>query len=77
MQKISLVKLPVGKKAKIVQINGGHGLHNRLLGLGLYVGRELTKLGNFALKGPVTLRVGRTTVAVGYGVAAKIVVETE
>jgi len=77
MRRIPLSKLTSGKKAKVVEILGGGGLQARLMGLGIYVGREITKISNFALRGPVTVKVGRTTLALGYGMAAKIIVETE
>jgi ferrous iron transport protein A len=75
MNKLSLVELKANQKAKVVEILGGVGLKQRLLSLGIYPGRELTKVSNFALRGPVTVKVGRTTLALGYGMAQKILVE--
>jgi ferrous iron transport protein A len=75
MNKLSLVELKANQKAKVVEILGGLGLKQRLLSLGIYPGRELTKVSNFALRGPVTVKVGRTTLALGYGMAQKILVE--
>jgi len=65
------------QKGKISEICGGTNLQGRMMGLGLYPGREITKLSHFALKGPVAVKVGRGVVALGHGVAAKIIVETE
>jgi ferrous iron transport protein A len=75
MNKLSLVELKANQKAKVVEILGGLGLKQRLLSLGIYPGRELTKVSNFVLRGPVTVKVGRTTLALGYGMAQKILVE--
>jgi len=65
------------RKGKIVEVSCGEGLHNRLMSMGIYEGREITKLSHFALKGPVAIRVGRSVLALGHGMAAKIIVEVE
>jgi ferrous iron transport protein A len=75
MKRLSLVDLKEKQRAKVVEILGGVGLKQRLLSLGIYPGRELTKISGFALRGPVTIKVGRTTLALGYGMAQKILVE--
>jgi Fe2+ transport system protein FeoA len=48
-----------------------------MMSMGIYPGREITKMSHFALRGPVAVRVGGAVLALGYGVAAKIIVETE
>jgi len=45
--------------------------------MGLYVGKEITKLSYIGLRGPVVIRVGRSVLALGHGMAAKIIVEAE
>jgi ferrous iron transport protein A len=77
MKKIALVQMREKQKGKIVEILAGMALQNRLLSLGVYPGREITKLSHFALRGPVAIRVGRTVLALGHGMAAKIIVELE
>jgi len=47
------------------------------MSMGIYPGGEITKLSHFALRGPVTVRVGRSVLALGHGVAAKIIIEIE
>jgi ferrous iron transport protein A len=75
MRRLSLVHLKENQKAKVVEVLGGIGIKQRLLSLGIYPGRELTKISHFALRGPVTVKVGRATLALGYGMAQKILVE--
>ncbi|MFH1641126.1 MAG: FeoA domain-containing protein [Candidatus Omnitrophota bacterium] len=77
MKKISLVKMKENQKGKVIEVSGGGSLYNKLMSLGIYPGREITKLSNFAMRGPVTLKVGRSVFALGHGMAAKITVETE
>ena len=77
MGKISLINLRPNHKAKVAEILGGAGLQNRLMSMGLYVGKEITKLSYIGLRGPVVIKVGRTVLALGHGMAAKIIVETQ
>lgn len=64
-------------KGKVAEISGGPGLHHRLMSMGVYKGREVTKMSHIGLRGPVVIKVGRGILALGHGVAAKITVETE
>jgi len=77
MKKISLIKLKVKRKAKIAEILGGAALQNRMMSLGIYPGREITKQGHFVLRGPVMIKVGRAVIALGHNMAAKIILEVE
>jgi Fe2+ transport system protein FeoA len=77
MRKISLIKMKENQKAKVLEISGGRILQHKMMSMGIYPGGEITKLSHFALRGPVAVRVGRSVLALGHGVAAKIIVETE
>ena len=77
MKKIPLTKAKANQKGKVAEINAGRGLENRLMSMGIYVGREITKLSQFALRGPVAVKVGSAVFALGYGMASKIIIETE
>jgi len=77
MKKISLVHFKPNHKGKISEITGGAGLQNRLMSMGLYIGKEITKLSYIGLRGPVVIRVGRSVLALGHGMAAKIIIEIE
>jgi len=45
--------------------------------LGIRPGKKVTKLSSTLFRGPVTLRVNNTQVAVGFGMAKKIIVEAD
>lgn len=77
MKKIILTKVKKNTKVKVTEIAGGQGLQNRLLHMGIYPGREITKLSHFALRGPIAIKAGRSVLALGFGMAAKITVEVE
>ena len=61
----------------VYEIKGGQGLTNRLNALGVRTGKKITKISSMLLHGPVTIRVDRTRVAIGFGMAAKIFVEVD
>lgn len=63
------------QKGRVVEISGGIALQNKLMSLGIYPGREISKLSHMVLKGPVTIKVARTVIALGHGMASKIIVE--
>jgi len=77
MKKISLIKMRAKQKGKIVEISGGHALQNRTMSMGIYAGREIRKLSHFAMRGPVMIKVGRSVIALGHGMASKVFVEIE
>ncbi|MFC1917941.1 ferrous iron transport protein A [Chloroflexota bacterium] len=65
------------QKGKITEIQGGHGLINRLNALGIRPGNQITKVSSMLMRGPVTAQVNSTRIAIGFGMAKKIIVETE
>ncbi|MFH1201503.1 MAG: FeoA family protein [Candidatus Omnitrophota bacterium] len=77
MGKVSLVRFKANRKGKIIEIAGGQNLHNKLMNLGLYKGKEITKLSHIGLAGPVVIKVGRSILALGHGVASKIIIGVE
>lgn len=72
---ISLAKLKKRTRAKIVEISGAKPLALKLSAMGLRTGAYLVKISAFALKGPVTVKVGSTTIALGHSMAEKVSVE--
>ncbi|MBN2534577.1 MAG: ferrous iron transport protein A [Spirochaetales bacterium] len=51
------------------------GLMQRLEAMGIRPGIIITKISNHFLRGPVIIEVGRTQLAIGYGMAARILVD--
>jgi len=67
--------MKVGEKGTIVQVDGGQCFENRLSAMGIGLGKNIVKLSAFVLRGPVAIRTGRTVMALGYGMASRILVE--
>ncbi len=60
-----------------MQVSGGTGIADRLTALGIRQGQNVTRIGGMYLHGPVTVQVEKTQVAIGFGMATKILVEPE
>ena len=73
--RILLTAMQTGQTGRVIQIQGGRGMIGRLEVLGIRIGRELRKVSSQFMRGPVVLEVGNTQVAVGFGMASKILLE--
>jgi ferrous iron transport protein A len=71
---MSLSDLKENEKAKIVKIQGGIGIIQRLMDLGLTYGTVVQIIRNFG-RGPIIVSVRNTDIALGRGIARKIWVE--
>ncbi len=74
---VTLRQMQSGQSGKVVEIQGGHGLVNRLSALGMRPGKKITKVSSMLMRGPVTIQSGNTRIAVGFGMANKIIVELD
>ena len=74
---LDLTQLKSGQKGKIVEIQGGEGINRRLEILGIRQGKQVTKISAQFLRGPQTLKVDNLQVAIGFGMARKILIEVE
>jgi len=70
---VPLSELGPGDSGVVVDINGGSGLRSRLYSMGLAPGVIIRVLEKYQF-GPVVVEAGGTRLAVGKGMAAKILV---
>ena len=77
MKTVTLVQMKENQRGKVVEIEGGSALRQRMMSMGVYPGRDITRLSHFVLKGPVMVKVGRTTIALGHGMAGKLKIQIE
>ncbi|MFC1910214.1 ferrous iron transport protein A [Chloroflexota bacterium] len=75
--KTTLAQMPTGHRATVLEIATGHGIADRLGAMGIRPGKTITKIGSMFMRGPVTIQVDRTQVAIGFGMAKKIIVQPE
>ena len=76
-KQVTLARMQAGQGGTVVQIQGGHGLVNRLNALGIRPGKRITKISSMLMRGPVTIQVDRAQVAIGFGMAKRIIVELD
>ena len=76
-KRMNLAQLNTGKGGVVVEIQGGHGLSSRLGALGIREGKRITKVSSMVMRGPVTVQVGRSQVAIGFGMAKKVLIELD
>ena len=74
---VTVGQMRPGQSGKVVQILGGRGITNRLIALGVRPGKRITKMSSTFMRGPVTIQVDSTRVAIGFGIANKIMVDLE
>ncbi len=72
---LSLSQMSVGQSGIVVQVAGGHGMVRRLEALGIRPGKKITKVSSMLFRGPVTVRIDNSQVAIGFGMASRVMVE--
>ncbi|HEY55472.1 MAG TPA: ferrous iron transport protein A [Dehalococcoidia bacterium] len=77
IRQTTLARMREGQSGTVVQIQGGRGLVNRLNGLGIVPGKRITKISSMVMRGPVTIEVDRAKVAIGFGMASRVIVKTD
>jgi len=77
MGDIPLTDLPVEAEGTVVALDGGYGMQARLRSLGILEGRRLRKLSHIGRRGPVVVLIERMQVAIGYGIARRVVVRAD
>lgn len=73
----SLAAMRTGQRGTIIGVLGGQGPVRRLASLGIRPGRKVTKMSSTLFHGPIIVRVDNAQVAVGFGMAKRIIVEVD
>ena len=75
MAEMLLTQLKAGQAATVKEILGGEGAIRKLGSLGIRPGKRIVKISSHFWRGPETIMVDNTKVAIGHGIAHKIMVE--
>ncbi len=75
MKEIHLTRLGAKQTAVVKEIAGGYKVIRRLESMGIRPGKSITMISSHFWRGPVTVMVGKAKVAIGHGIAQKIIVE--
>ena len=68
---LPLSRLKPGEVGRVMAVEGGHGIRQKLFLRGLFEGSVVRVISSY---GPVTVEVDRSTVSIGRGMAQKIIV---
>jgi len=74
---ISLIEMKPGETGVVKRLLGGHGFVNRLEALGIRLYKKITKVSSMLMRGPIIVNVNNITIAVGHGMAKRIIVEID
>ena len=74
---ISLTWMETGQSGTVIQIQGGIVLVRRLAALGIRPGKKITKVSSMMMRGPVIIEMDRTQLAIGFGMATRVMVNLE
>ena len=67
-----MVNVEPGQKVRVVQILNGKQRARKLFDLGIIPGAEVEMISRHPFRGPLVLKVGNTTLALGRNIAAAI-----
>jgi ferrous iron transport protein A len=70
-----LTEVDAGRTVRVLQFTGGRGLEGKLRQLGLYTGGNVQIVRKAPFHGPLLVELDGREIALGYGIANKIVVE--
>ena len=59
----------------VYDIQGGYGIMSALKSLGIISGRRVTRITPVPIRGPITVEMDKVQVAVGFGMASRILVK--
>jgi len=74
---IDLTQLQPGEIGVIKDLQGGHGFIRKLQGLGVRQGKKIIKVSSHFWRGPQTVEVDNVQIAIGFGMAKRIMVIVE
>ena len=70
-----LTDMKTDETGTIVDILGGEGVTKRLAAIGVIPGKTVKKISSISARGPVTIKIDRAQLALGYGMASKVLVK--
>lgn len=73
--KTRLAKLNEGDSGTISGFEGGEGVSRKMHSLGLNDGKRIKVVSRHPLRGPIVIRIGHMVLALGRGMALKVIVD--
>ena len=73
---MTLTQVKTGQTVRIMRFDGGLGFEHKLRQLGLFPGDSARVLRHAPLGGPILIEVEGRSIALGRGVASRVIVES-
>ena len=74
---IDLTQMQPGETGIVKEIQGGQGFIRKIQSMGVRPDKKITKVSSHFWRGPQTVAVDNIQIAVGFGMAKKILVEVK
>ncbi len=72
---INLTQMQPGETGIVKELQGGQGVVRKLQSMGVRPDKKITKVSSHFWRGPQTIEVDNIQIAVGFGMARRILVE--
>ena len=73
---VKLTEMKRGQVGVVSHIEGGYEFARKIQNMGIRTGKKMKKIEEHFRKGPQTIRIDNFKIAIGYGMAEKIFIET-
>ncbi|NQT75190.1 MAG: ferrous iron transport protein A [Candidatus Omnitrophica bacterium] len=74
---IDLTQVKPGETGVIKELRGGTEFVRKIQSMGIRPGRRIRKVSSHFWRGPQTIEVDKARVAIGFGMAKKIIIELD
>ena len=74
---IDLTQMQPGETGIVKEVQGGHGFVRKLQSMGVRPEKKITKVSSHFWRGPQTVGIDNIQIAVGFGMAKRILVEVK
>jgi ferrous iron transport protein A len=74
---VTAAEMIAGQVGAVESINGGHLLRSRLEALGFRAGKRIRKVSSAFMRGPSVFEVDGSSIAIGFGMANRILIKTD
>lgn len=75
--KVDLTQMRTGETGIVEEMQGGHGFIRKLQSLGVRPGKRVVKVSSHFWRGPQTVEIDNMKIAIGFGMAKRILVRVE
>ena len=74
---VTAAQMAPGQSGVVMRVEGGNRLLGRLEALGIRPGKRIRKVSSAFMRGPSVIEVDGCAIAIGFGMASRIVTKTE